>query len=89
MKTINSTTKKGQNFIESYNRSRATSLSDCYGRFSTEKSRAERDCRRWMDDENGEDFRIISFNTFGFTCGWMTADGLRVETACNSYLVKC
>ena len=88
METIKSTTKRGENFVNAYNRSANYCLMDCYGRYSTEKARAERDCRQKAENEGGNGFKIISFNTFGFTCGWLVPDGLRVETACGSYLVK-
>lgn len=88
MQTINANTKKGQYFVNAYNRSNYDSITDCYGRFSSAKACAENDCKRWMREENGWDFRILSFNCMQFTAGWMTADGLRVETACNSYLVR-
>ena len=88
METINKTTKRGQRFINGYNRSRKTDLYDCYGRFSCEKARAQRDCREKMEREGGEDFRIIGYNSCAFSCGWMTAEGLRVETVGGSYIVK-
>lgn len=87
MKTIKSTTKAAVRFINSYNNSRRDSLRDCYTSYSTAKACAERDCRRWMDQENGHGFRILSFNTFGFTCGWMTENGLRIETPSSSFIV--
>lgn len=88
METINSTTKRGSRWIENYNRSTNKTLFDCYGRFSCAKARAERDCKNRMEREGGEDFRIISFNGFAFTCGWRAPGGLRVETSSGSYLVK-
>ena len=88
MKTINANTIKGQNFINAYNRSRNTSLWDVYGTFSADKARADKDCRRKMIEEDGEDYRIISANTFAFSCAWRTPAGLRVETSVNSYLVN-
>ena len=88
MEQINSTTKRGQRWIESYDRSTDSTLSDCYGRFSCAKARAERDCKNKMEKEGGEDFRIISYNTFGFSCGWRVPGGLRVETSGGSYLVS-
>ena len=87
MKTINASTKRGNAFINSYNRSDAYSLRDCYNSYSTAKACAENDCRRWMIQEAGQGFKILSFNTFGFTCGWTTAAGLRIETPSGSYLV--
>ena len=47
-----------------------------------------------MYDDYGYDFRIISYNTFQFTCGWLFEDPqtavamLRVETANNSYIME-
>ena len=87
MEKINASTKRGAGFVASYRRSNCESLWDCYGRFSSKKAAAENDCRAWCDDENGTGFKIMSYNTYSFTCGWMTADGLRVETPCRSILV--
>lgn len=87
MITIKTTTKRGAAFVDSYNRATNRRLSDCYGKFSTEKARAEKSCRAWMSEEAGDGFKIISFNTFGFSCAWRTAAGLRVETPTNSYLI--
>lgn len=87
MKTMNATTKAAARFIDAYRRSYRTSLWDCYESFSSAKACAERECRAKMYDEGGEDFRILSFNTFGFTCGWMVGDTLRVETPCNSFRI--
>ena len=86
--TVNKNTIKGQNFINAYNTSSAASLADVYGRPSTAKTRAEHFCRVLMNDENGEDFRIISANTFAFSAAWRTAAGLRVETVAHSYIIK-
>lgn len=88
MKTINASTKKGAALIQSYRMASASSLNECYTSCSHSKYIAERNCREWMAWEQGEGFRIMSFNTFSFTCGWRTAEGLRVETSSNSYLVK-
>ncbi|MBQ6958101.1 MAG: hypothetical protein IJP77_06050 [Bacteroidales bacterium] len=87
MKIIKSTTKNGARFVAAFRLSSARSLSDCYGRYSTGKACAERECRAKMDAENGEDFRITSYNTFGFSCGWRSSAGLRIETPSASYLV--
>lgn len=88
MITIRATTKKGQDFLDAYRRSRNTRLSDCYGRYSTDKARADRECREKMIKTGGEGYRILSYNQNVFTCGWRTTDGnLQVETHCNTYLV--
>lgn len=87
MKTINATTKAAARFINAYRNSVNDCLSDCYDRYSFEKGRAEYLCREQMKKENGHGFRIMSFNSFGFTCGWMVDGVLRVETPSNSYRV--
>ena len=89
MKTIKANTKKAESLWFNYNRSRNSRLSECYGKMSTSKAVAERDCIRRMLEEGGKDFRIMSFNTFSFTCGWVNPDGsLRVETPANSFRVE-
>lgn len=88
MQTIKATTKRGQAFINAYKNSINRSLSDCYKKCSTDKTRAEYFCIQAMTKENGEDFRITSFNSFGFSCAWTTSAGLRVETPSNSYLIS-
>lgn len=86
MKHLNKNTKNASRFVNAYYRSNETSLRECYNTYSTAKACAERECRRMMLNENGNGFRIISFNTFGFSCGWMVGENiLRVETPQSSY----
>lgn len=87
MKQLNATTKRGAGYLAAYRRSSASSLWDVYGRFSCAKAAAENDCRRWMENESGWGFKIISYNSCFFTAAWMTSAGLRVETAGGSYFV--
>ena len=88
MITIKASTKRGSDFLAAYYRSRDTRLSDVYGRYSTEKARAERDCLDTMRETGWSGYRILSHNQSYFTVGWITKDGnLRVETASNTYLV--
>lgn len=88
MKTINANTKAAARFINAYNRSTDYELRHVYGRYSWEKEHADFNCRRQMVDEGGHGYKIISFDTFGFSVAWETAEGLRVETPQSSYLVK-
>ena len=88
MKAINKNTKRGQSFINAFLNSSDIFLSDVYTTPSVNKQEAYTDSRRMFGKENGADFRIISFNTFAFSVAWKTADGLRIETASNSYIVK-
>lgn len=88
MKTINKNTKTASRWISAYVRSRYSTLSQCYVNCSFAKRRAENECRSLMLADGGEDFRIISYNSMQFSCGWRLADGsLRIETASNSYLI--
>lgn len=57
-----------------YNRSDDTQLNDVYGRYSDKKARAYAYCRNLMLKYDGYDFRIISHNSFMFTCGFMFRD---------------
>ena len=88
MQTIKPTTKRGQSFIDAYNDSRINSLRSCYCKYSKEKAKAENDCLSWMHQENGHNFKIISYCRNFFTCGWITDNGLRIETPTKSYLIN-
>lgn len=37
--------------------------------------------------ESGYELRIISWNTFQFTCAWRVENNLRVKTRNNSYII--
>ena len=87
MKTLNNNTKKAQAFINAYNRSNIYSLNQAYGKPSTEKTRADYNCSMMMQNEGGHDYRIISYNTFQFTAAWSVGNSLRIETACNSFVI--
>lgn len=87
MKHINANTKSASRFVNAYNRSNETSIRECYNTFSTAKACAEIECRSMMFNEGGNGFKIISFNTFGFSCAWMVGDVLRVETPQSSYKI--
>ena len=87
MKTMKANTKKGQYFIDAYNRATARRISEVYDRPSTAKSRAEMWCLSEMCREDGHGYKVISHNCMKFTAGWRNALGLRIETADNTYQV--
>ena len=76
---------------EAYLNSSNRTLRDAYTSYSMAKAKAYEICLRKCVDMKGEDFRIISANTYTFTCGWTYADSetgvlmFNVETAANSY----
>ena len=87
MKTINNNTKQAERYINAYNRSRMYDLQDAYRNPSAEKTRADYSCRMMMQSEGGHGYKIISYNTFQFTVAWISGNSLRIETACNSFVI--
>ena len=87
MKTINNNTKKAQAFINAYNRSSIFALREAYANPSTAKTDADYSCRMMMQKEGGHGYKIISYNTFQFSVAWIAGDALRIETACNSFVI--
>ena len=87
MKTINNNTKKAQAFINAYNRSSIFTLREAYTKPSTEKTRADYSCRMTMQEEGGHDYKIISHSPYQFSVAWIAGKDLRIETACNSFVI--
>ena len=87
MKTINNNTKQAERYIDAYNRSDISSLNQAYGKPSTEKTRADYNCRVMMENEGGHGYRIIAHSRNFFTVAWIAGNALRVETACNSFVI--
>ena len=87
MKTINNNTKKAQAYINAYNRSDIYSLNQAYGRPSTEKTRADYNCRMMMQEEGGHGYKIIGYCRNFFTVAWIAGNALRIETAYNSFII--
>ena len=87
MKTINNNTKKAQAYIYAYNRSNMDNIYQAYGRPSTNKTRADYDCRLKMMNEGGHGYKIIGYNCNFFSVAWIVGNSLRIETACNSFVI--
>lgn len=87
MKALNNTTKKAKGFINAYNRGKIFDIYGAYDKPSTEKTRADYFCREQMEKEGGHSYKIISYNTFQFTAAWTVGNSLRIETACNSFVI--
>lgn len=87
MKTINNTTKQAKHYINAYNRSRMYDLQDAYANPSTAKTRADYNCRMMMQSEGGHNYKIIGYNCNFFTVAWIAGKDLRIETACNSFVI--
>ena len=87
MKTLNNNTKKARAFINAYNRSDIFSIREAYANPSTAKTNADYSCRMMMQSEGGHGYKIISYNTFQFSVAWISGNSLRIETACNSFVI--
>lgn len=91
---LNRNTKKAQGLIERFYNSELDTLEQCYKSCSNAKRNAYYYCLYKCSDMGGWRFRIISFNSQTFTCGWLYADKvtgvimLNVETYCNTYTIE-
>lgn len=91
---LNRNTKKAQDIIERFNNSEIVNFSGCYKTCSAAKCIAFYRCANKCAEMNGWRFRIISFNTMSFTCGWLYEDKetgvimLNVETYRNNYTME-
>lgn len=87
METIKPTTKTGRRYLNLYYWSTCENIFQAYKTPSTNKTRADYQCRKQMAKENGYGYKIIAHSCHFFTVAWHTAKGLRVETAARSILV--
>ena len=87
MKRIKKSSKAGSSYLYKYEHAKATSVEQFYKQPSSAKIVAEKECLCRMRQEHGKDYRILGGNVHVFTAAWRTAEGLRVETRENSYLV--
>ena len=92
MKHISKISQKGMNYLHSFEIAKANNvncLEKVYGRYSNEKARAFYLCDLQRIKENAtSDGYIIGSNCNVFTYAFETSEGLRIETACNSYIIK-
>ena len=84
---LNKTTKKAKAWIDSYFMSHRFSVRDCYTTRSYTKEAIEARIKERIYNEDMKDYKIISYNGFYFTCGYMdkTENILYVETASNIF----
>ena len=91
MKHISKNSQKGINYLHSFEVAKAKNvncLEKVYGRYSNAKARAFYLCDLQRIKENAtSDGYIIGANCNVFTYAFETSEGLRVETACNSFII--
>ena len=92
-KIINGATKRGQELLARARRYEGYYLDDVYGRFSSAKARAWRDCLAWCEADNGSNFHIISHNDQNFSVAWEYTNKetvelmTRIETSTHTYII--
>ena len=91
MKHISKTSQKGMNYLHSFEVAKAKNincLEKVYGRYSNAKARAFEYCEERRRNENATSAGyIIGANSSFFTYAFETSEGLRVETAYNSFII--
>ena len=91
MKHISKNSQKGMNYLHSFDVAYAKDFFfflKVYGRYSNAKARAFYLCDLQRIKENAtSDGYIIGSNCNVFTYAFETSEGLRIETACNSYII--
>ncbi len=91
MKHISKNSKKGLQYLHAFEiakRNDVNSLHKVYKNYSAAKCRAFENCKIRRFQENAlTDGYILSANCMQFTYAFETTEGLRVETAYNSYII--
>lgn len=85
---IKASSKVGKRYLCLYEYSRVYNVSGMYKKPSSKKIAAEVLCIDKMVAEDGWGYKILCASFQAFTAAWEVAEGLRVETACHSYLIK-
>ncbi len=91
MKHISKNSKKGLQYLHAFKIAKnynVNSLYKVYKNCSAAKYRAFENCETKRRQENAlTDGYILGANCMQFTYAFETTEGLRVETACNSYII--
>lgn len=92
MEKLNASSKRGQYFVEAYNKSTWHTLKDAYAKPSAAKQAAFKRCQQKCEAENGGRLRVISAGPWFFTVAFevtiaLGATGLRVITKEHDYLI--
>lgn len=91
---LNRNTKKAQDLIYRFYHSTFDTLEECYNSCSAAKRKAYYHCLCKCVDMSGWRFRIISFKSQTFSCGWLYENKetgvimLNVETYRNTYTIE-
>ena len=88
MQVVKKETAKGKRLLTSALRYEGVYLNQVYDSWSYAKEKAWDYCYKlFCDDPTATEFSICSHNSFTFSCSWICEEGVRLETANNSYLI--
>lgn len=88
MREVKASTALGKRLLAIGQQWEGTFLNQVYSTWSSEKEKAWNECyEEYCNTDGAEQFGICSHNTFSFTVSWFTPQGMRLETAKNSYIV--
>ena len=75
---VKTASKQIKQAYRQYEKSNNYNLYDAYGRFSRDKAEAFDYCKSVMSEHNGSNLKIISFNTYQFSAGFVCdIDGVK------------
>ena len=80
--------KRDLHFIIEYRDSYNYSIYDCYFKPSENKVIAYQETLSYMESIGGSGYRILSYNSFSFTCGFRVKNYLYIITKDNLYTIK-
>lgn len=88
----NAGTSKGKKLLEKASHEKGVELYQVYGKYSREKARHYEECKELYNSMWAiKDFRICSFNKYGFTCAWEcnieNKDVCIFCTPCHTYCI--
>ena len=88
MRVVKANSSLGRKLVEIGQNWEGKFLCQVYDKWSDAKQKAWDECySEFCNTPNTQQFSICSHNTFQFTVSWFTPEGMRLETARNSYLV--
>ena len=76
----------GEYYLGLYERSEAERLEDVYKTCSKEKASSFFEIKYEMVRNDGKNIKVLTHNTFKYTCGYMLGNTLIVHTPTNRYI---
>lgn len=80
--------KRDLRFIKEYRNSYNYSIYDCDTKPSKNKVRVYEETRNYMESIGGKEYRILSYNNYTFTCGFIVKNYLYIIEKNNLYKIN-